>query len=102
MESYQKGMREQPFYIVLIYNLLQLYTSKLSKSSSFTLLIKQGEELNENGECTTVHAKSANWKWRLRNDATISADAPVEMIDEFLLFVRVRLCILSSSGQAVT
>jgi hypothetical protein len=44
----------------------------------------------------------ANWKWGLHNDATISADAPVESFDEFSLFVLLRRCLLSSAGQAVT
>jgi hypothetical protein len=48
-----------------------------------------------------VDAKTRNWKRGLWKSTIVSADAPVESLDEFVLCVSVRLCILSSAGQAV-
>jgi hypothetical protein len=48
---------------------------------------------------TIVSPNLGNWKWGLWNGTIVSTDAPVESLDEF---VRVRLCLLSFAGQAVT
>jgi len=51
---------------------------------------------------TIVSPNLGNWKWGLWESTIVSTDAPVEPFDEFVLFVRLRLYLLSSAGQAVS
>jgi len=64
-------------------------------------VVRKGGKLIERGANTAVHAESANWKRYLWSGTIACADAPVDTPDEKLLFVRVRLCVLSSVGEAV-
>jgi len=64
-------------------------------------VVRKGGKLIELGANTAVHAESANWKRYLWRDTSAYADAPGDTSDEKLLFVRIRLCVLSSVGEAV-